>query len=71
MSKPWEISDNLWVEPLLPVHKTNHPLGTHRRRVSNRSTMSAIFYVLSTECQWNALNKTNICSSSSAHRRFQ
>lgn len=26
---------------------------------------------LRTECQWNALNGTGICSSSSAHRRFQ
>jgi hypothetical protein len=27
--------------------------------------------VLRTGCQWNALNKIKICSSSSAHRRFQ
>jgi transposase len=31
----------------------------------------AIFFVLRTGCQWNALNATGICSSSSAHRRFQ
>jgi len=33
--------------------------------------MDAIFFVLRTGCQWNALNATGICSSSSAHRRFQ
>ena len=33
--------------------------------------MDAIFFVLRTGCQWNALNVTGICSSSSAHRRFQ
>jgi len=33
--------------------------------------MDAIFFVLRTGCQWNALRETNICSSSSAHRRFQ
>ena len=33
--------------------------------------MNAIFFVLRTGCQWNALNVTGLCSSSSAHRRFQ
>ena len=33
--------------------------------------MDAIFFVLRTGCQWNALRETTICSSSSAHRRFQ
>jgi transposase len=33
--------------------------------------MDATFLVLRTGCQWNALNATGICSSSSAHRRFQ
>jgi len=33
--------------------------------------MDAIFFVLRTGCQWNALNATGICTSSSAHRRFQ
>jgi putative transposase len=32
--------------------------------------MDAIFFVLRTGCQWNALHETGICSSSSAHRRF-
>jgi len=28
-------------------------------------------FVLRTGCQWNALNETGICSSSTAHSRFQ
>jgi transposase len=68
----WRIPDELWakIEPLLPPPKP-HPLGCHRRRVPNRAAMDAIFFVLRTGCQWNALNVTSICHSSSAHRRFQ
>ena len=71
-AEKWRISDELWatIEPLLPPPPT-HPLGCHRPRVPNRRAMDAIFFVLRTGCQWNALNATGICSSSSAHRRFQ
>jgi len=67
----WRIPDELWavIEPLLPPGKP-HPLGCHRKRVDNRAAMDAIFLVLRTGMQWNALNVTGICSSSSAHRRF-
>lgn len=66
------IPDAMWekIESLLPPRKP-HPLGCHRPRVPDRAAMNAIFYVLRTGMQWNALNKTTICSSSSAHRRFQ
>jgi putative transposase len=68
----WRIPDVLWerIEPLLPP-RPPHPLGGHNPRVSDRKAMDAIFFVLRTGCQWNALNATGICSSSSAHRRFQ
>ena len=33
--------------------------------------MNAIFFVLRTGCQWNALNATGICSTSTAHDRFE
>lgn len=69
----WRLSDAWWskIEPLLPVHKPpRHPLGCHRPRVENRAAMNAIVFVLRTGGQWNALNATGICSSSSAHRRF-
>src|SRR3712207_9433464 len=58
------------MEPLLPP-RPKHPLGCHNPRVPDRSAMDAIFFVLRTGCQWNALRETGICSSSSAHRRFQ
>jgi transposase len=68
----WRIPDELWarIEPLLPPRKS-HPLGCHRPRVDDRAAMDAIFFRLRTGCQWNALSATGICSSSSAHRRFQ
>jgi putative transposase len=68
----WRIPDPLWerILPLLPARKP-HPLGCHNPRVEDRKAMDAIFFVLRTGCQWNALNATGICSSSSAHRRFQ
>ncbi len=68
----WRLPDKLWaqMEPLLPPRKP-HPLGCHNPRVGDRQAMDAILFVLRTGCQWNALNGTGICSSSSAHRRFQ
>lgn len=55
---------------LLPP-RPKHPLGCHNPRVPDRAAMDAIFFVLRTGWQWNALSATSICSSSSAHRRFQ
>jgi transposase len=70
--RDWRIPDELWacIQPLLPPRKP-HPLGCHRPRVDDRQAMDAIFFVLRTGCQWKALNATSICSSRSAHRRFQ
>jgi transposase len=67
----WRIPDRLWkrLEPLLPA-RPKHPLGCHNPRVPDRDAMDGIFFVLRTGCQWNALNATGICKSSSAHRRF-
>src|ERR1700691_7776 len=67
----WRIPDVLWqqLEPLLPSGKP-HPLGCHNPRVPDRPAMNALLFVLRAGCQWNALNATGICSSSSAHRRF-
>lgn len=68
----WRIPDELWerITPLLPPPKP-HPLGCHNPAVDPRTIMDGIFFVLRTGCQWNALNATGICSSSSAHRWFQ
>jgi transposase len=70
--RDWRIPDELWarIQALLPPRKP-HPLGCHRPRVEDRRAMDAIFFVLRTGCQWNALQDTGLCSSSSAHRRFQ
>lgn len=70
--RDWRMPDELWarLEPLLPARKP-HPLGCHRPRVPDRRAMDAIFFVLRTGCQWNALNATGLCSSSVAHARFQ
>jgi len=69
----YRVSDELWkkIEPLLPKHKNTHRFGGGRPRVSDRKAMDGIFFVLRTGCQWNALNETGICSSSTAHLRFQ
>ena len=68
----WRIPDATWerMEPLLPPRPV-HPLGCHNPRVPDRAAMNAVLLVLRTGMQWNALNATGICSSSSAHRRFQ
>jgi putative transposase len=68
----WRIPDALWerISALLPP-RPPHRCGGHNPRVDDRRAMDAIFFVLRTGCQWNALNATGLCSSSSAHRRFQ
>jgi transposase len=70
--RSWIMPDSLWekVEPLLPPLPPPNPKGG-RQWVSHREAMNGIFFVLKTGCQWNALNDTGICSSSTAHRRFQ
>jgi len=67
------ISDELWAEiqPLLPVHVNTHRFGGGRPRADDRKCMNAIFFVVRTGCQWNALDATGICPSSTAHDRFQ
>jgi len=68
----WRMPDWLWerIESLLPAPPP-HPLGTHRRGVPKRRVMDAILLVLRTGMQWNALDATGVCNSSTAHRRFQ
>jgi putative transposase len=39
--------------------------------VSDRRCADAIFYVLRTGCQWQALDQTELCAHSTAHDRFQ
>jgi len=68
----WRMPDWLWekIEPLLPP-PPEHPLGTHKRGLPKRQVMDAILLVLRTGMQWNALDVTGVCNSSTAHRRFR
>jgi putative transposase len=69
----FQISDELWtvLQPLLPVPVNTHRLGGGRPRVSDRRCADAIFYVLRTGCQWQALDQTELCAHSTVHDRFQ
>jgi transposase len=69
----FRISDELWavLQPLLPVHVNTHRFGGGRPRVPDRECADAIFYVLRTGCQWQALDQTELCPHSTAHDRFQ
>jgi transposase len=69
----YRVSDALWakIEPLLPKHVNTHRFGGGRLRADDRKCLDAIFFVLRTGCQWNALNATGLCPSSTAHDRFQ
>ncbi len=69
----FRISDELWavLEPLLPVHVNPHRFGGGRPRVTDRTCADAIFFVLRTGCQWQALDQTELCAHSTAHDRLQ
>jgi len=69
----FDVSDELWavLEPLIPEHVNTHRFGGGRPRVPDRKCATGIFYVLRTGCQWKALDKTGLCSGSTAHLRFQ
>ena len=69
----FRISDELWAvqPPLLSAHANNHRFGGGRPRFPDRACADAIFYVLRTGCQWQALDQTELCAHSTAHDRFQ
>ena len=69
----FRISDALWevLQPLLPVHVNTHRFGGGRPRTPDRDCADAIFYVLRTGCQWQALDETELVPHSTAHDRFQ
>lgn len=66
---PYRVCDELWekIVPLLPKHQNTHRFGGGRPRADDRTCMDAIFFVLRTGCQWNALNATSRCPSGTAH----
>jgi hypothetical protein len=62
----FRMSDKLWaqLQPLLPVHVNTHRIGGGCPRVPDRDCVAAIFYVLRTGCQWQALDQTELCAHS-------
>jgi transposase len=64
---PSDLTDAEWalVEPMIPPAKR----GGRRREVNVREVLNAIFYVLSTGCQWQALPK-DFPPKSTAHCYF-
>lgn len=69
----FRISDELWehIERLLPPEPDKPALGG-RPRLDRRVVMDAIFVVLRTGCQWQAINRfVNGCCGSAAHGYFQ
>ena len=59
------------MQPLLPEHVNKHRFGGGRPRVPDRRCADAIFYVLRTGGQWEALKQTELCAKSTAPDRFQ
>jgi len=76
--KSWEITDSFWevAQPLIPYKERDSNKQYKRRSgggrppIEPRRALEAIFYVLRTGIQWNALPK-NFGSSSAIHRYFQ
>jgi transposase len=68
----FEVSDELWdqfkacIEPRVNTHR----FGGGRPPADDRVCLAGILFVLRTGCQWNALNATGICPSSTAHDRL-
>lgn len=62
--------EDLWhaLEPLLPEEPPKPKGG--RPRIPDRAAFYAIFYLLRTGCQWNALPRS-LGASSTVHDRFQ
>jgi transposase len=64
---PNDLADEEWalIAPLIPAAKR----GGRRREIDVREVLNAIFYVLSTGCQWKALPK-DLPAKSTAHAYF-
>lgn len=69
----WCLPDELWevMEIYIPKHANTHRFGGGRPRTPDRVCANAIFYVLRTGGQWNALEATKFCPGSTAHDCFQ
>ena len=70
VEEKFQIPDELWerMGKIIPEPQPS-PRGG-RPRQDNRKMMTAIFYILRTGCQWNALPRS-LGASSTVHDRFQ
>ena len=73
IDEKYQIPDKLWKRmkiliPPPPKKKNRDRPG--RPRMDDRRAMNAIFYILRTGCQWNALPRS-LGVSSTVHDRFQ
>lgn len=69
----YQVPEELWerIRVLLPPPpKKKNKDRPGRPRMDDRKAMNAIFYVLRTGCQWNALPRS-LGASSTVHDRFQ
>lgn len=67
----WRIPDQVGADGAAVAGAARAPARLSQpARVPDRDAMNAILLVLRTGMQWNALDATGICSSSSTYRRF-
>ena len=68
--KKYQLPDELWekIKLFMPEAKPKKKEG--RPRMDDRKAMTAIFYLLRTGIQWNALPRS-LGASSTVHDRFQ
>lgn len=58
------------VEPLIPVHRSGpHPLGCHRRRISDRVCFEGILVRLVTGCSWDVAGRISGVGETTLRRR--
>jgi putative transposase len=70
VAEAYQIPDELWqeIETLLPPLPAKKKSG--RPRISDRAAMNAIFYLLRTGAQWDALPRS-LGAKSTVHDRYQ
>ena len=68
------VVDVVWsaVEPLIPVHvPPAHPLGCHRRRISDRVCFEGILRRLVTGCSWDVAGRISDAGETTLRRRHR